>query len=232
MVLAAGLGTRMRPITDRIPKPLVEVAGRTLLDHVLDHLAGDRVELAVVNVHHLAHLVEAHLTARDAPPVRISDERAQLMDSGGGVRRALPWLGGAPFYVMNADSFWVDDGPPNLARMRRAWDAARMDILLLTAPLADSVGYHGAGDYRMDAEGRLTRRGAAETAPFVYAGAAIMRPSLFAGTPEEPFSLNRLFDAAERESRLFGLPLEGLWLHVGTPDAIAGAEAAIRARTG
>jgi MurNAc alpha-1-phosphate uridylyltransferase len=232
MVLAAGLGTRMRPITDRIPKPLVEVAGRTLLDHVLDHLARDRVELAVVNVHHLAEQVEAHLAARDAPPVRISDERERLMDSGGGVRRALPALGEAPFYVMNADSFWVEDGAPNLARMRRAWDPARMDILLILAPLADSVGYHGAGDYRMDADGRLSRRAAGETAPFVYAGAAIMAPALFAGTPEEPFSLNRLFDAAEREGRLFGLALEGLWLHVGTPDAIAEAEEAIRARTG
>ncbi|KAF0134879.1 MAG: nucleotidyl transferase [Xanthobacteraceae bacterium] len=229
MVLAAGLGTRMRPITDRIPKPLVDVAGKTLLDHVLDPLAEAGVTRAVVNVHHLADQIEAAVAGRSRPAVVISDERQAILDSGGGVARALPHLGEA-FIIRNADSFWTDRGRPNLTRMIEAFDPARMDTLLLLATLEGSVGFDGPGDFFLDAEGRLTRRGAAARAPFAYAGAAIMRKGDFAGRPDgDVFSLNALWNASLAKGRLFGLVLDGLWLHVGTPQAIGEAERAIAA---
>ncbi|MGU9979633.1 nucleotidyltransferase family protein [Phreatobacter sp. HK31-P] len=227
MVLAAGLGTRMRPITDRIPKPLVEVAGKTLLDHVLDPLAEAGVTRAVVNVHHLADQIEAAVAGRTRPAIVISDERRAILDSGGGVARALPHLG-ETFLIRNADSFWTDRGRSNLTRMIEAFDPARMDTLLLLATLEGSVGFDGPGDFFRDAEGRLTRRGAAPRAPFAYAGAAIMRKSDFAGrTDGEVFSLNALWSASLAQGRLFGLVLDGLWLHVGTADAIGEAERAM-----
>ena len=229
MVLAVGLGTRMRPITDRIPKPLVEVAGKTLLDHVLDPLAEAGVRRAVVNVHHLADQIEAAVAGRSHPAVIISDERQAILDSGGGVARALPHLGDA-FLIRNADSFWTDRGRPNLARMTEAFDPARMDTLLLLAALEGSVGFDGPGDFFRDAEGRLTRRGPAARAPFAYAGAAIMRKADFAGRSDgDVFSLNALWNASLARGRLFGLVLDGLWLHVGTPAAIGEAERAIAA---
>ena len=228
MVLAAGLGTRMRPITDRIPKPLVRVGPKTLLDHVLDPLAEAGVTRAVVNVHHLAEQIEAAVAGRRAPEVVISDERAQILDSGGGVARALPHLG-ETFLIRNADSFWTDRGPSNLARMIAAFDPARMDTLLLLAPMEGSVGFDGPGDFFLDAEGRLTRRGAAARAPYAYAGAAIMGKADFAGrTDGEVFSLNALWNASLARGRLHGLVLDGLWLHVGTPEAIGAAEAALK----
>lgn len=227
MVLAAGLGSRMRPITDRIPKPLVAVAGKTLLDHVLDPLAEAGVTRAVVNVHHLADQIEAAVAGRSRPAVVISDERKAILDSGGGVARALPHLG-ETFLIRNADSFWTDSGPSNLTRMIEAFDPARMDTLLLLAILEGSVGFDGAGDFFRDADGRLTRRGEAPRAPFAYAGAAIMRKADFAGRGDgEVFSLNALWNASLAQGRLFGLVLDGLWLHVGTPDAIGAAERAI-----
>lgn len=227
MVLAAGLGTRMRPITDRIPKPLVAVAGKTLLDHVLDPLAEAGVTRAVVNVHHLADQIEAAVAGRSRPAVVISDERKAILDSGGGVARALPHLG-ETFLIRNADSFWTDSGPSNLTRMIEAFDPARMDTLLLLATLEGSVGFDGAGDFFRDADGRLTRRGEAPRAPFAYAGAAIMRRGDFAGRGDgEVFSLNALWNVSLAQGRLFGLVLDGLWLHVGTPDAIGAAERAI-----
>lgn len=228
MVLAAGLGTRMRPITDRIPKPLVKVAGKTLLDHVLDPLAEAGVTRAVVNVHHLADQIEAAVAGRSAPAVVISDEREKILDSGGGVVRALPHLG-ETFVIRNADSFWKDRGPSNLARMIAAFDPARMDTLLLLAPMEGGVGFDGPGDFFLDAEGRLTRRGSAARAPYAYAGAAIMRKADFAGRNDgEIFSLNALWNASLATGRLHGLVLDGLWLHVGTPDAIGAAEAALK----
>ena len=228
MVLAAGHGVRMRPLTDRIPKPLIEVGGRPLIDHVLDRLAATGVEQAVVNVHHLADQIEKHLAGRRAPKIVISDERAQLLDTGGGLVKALPLLGEAPFFHMNSDTLWIDGVKPNLDPLAEAFDAARMDAVLLLAPTAGSIGYAGRGDFGMAPDGHLTRRGEREVVPFVYAGAAILAPAIFAGAPAGPFSLTRLFDRAQEAGRLYGLRLEGLWMHVGTPDAIAQAEAALK----
>jgi MurNAc alpha-1-phosphate uridylyltransferase len=227
MVLAAGIGIRMRPLTDRMPKPLVRVGGRALIDHVLDRVADAGVERAVVNVHHFADQIERHLAGRVRPQVVISDERARLLDTGGGIVNSLASLGGEPFYLVNADTIWIEGVRPNLDRLAAAFDPAEMDILLLLAPTATSIGYEGRGDYALAADGRLRRRGEREIVPFVYAGAGILNPSLFDEAPAGPFSLTRLFDRAEAQGRLRGLRLEGLWMHVGTPAAIAEAEAAI-----
>ena len=229
MVLAAGLGTRMRPITDRIPKPLVEVAGKTLLDHVLDPLAQAGITTTVVNVHHLADQIEQAVAGRQSPRVVISDEREAILDSGGGVAQALPHLGEA-FVIRNADSFWIDHGQSNVTRLIEAFDPARMDSLLLLAPLAGSVGFDGAGDFFRHDDGRLERRGERDRAPFAYAGAAIMRKADFDGRKAgDIFSLNALWNRSLTAGRLHGLVLDGLWLHVGTPEAIGEAEAAIKA---
>ncbi|MGP0094289.1 MAG: nucleotidyltransferase family protein [Xanthobacteraceae bacterium] len=228
MVLAAGLGLRMRPLTDSVPKPLLEVAGQPLIDHVLDKLAAAGVERAVVNVHRLADLIEHHLTARRQPPrIIISDERAQLMGTGGAVVKALPELGAAPFFHVNSDTIWIDGVTPNLKRLAAAFDPARMDALLLLAPTATSIGYAGRGDFAMAPDGTLRRRHEREVVPFVYAGAAVLTPALFADAPSGPFSLTLLFDRAAEAGRLHGLRLEGVWMHVGSPDAIEAAEAAI-----
>jgi len=227
MVLAAGLGTRMRPLTDTLPKPLVQVAGQALLDHVLDRLADAGVTTAVVNVHHMADQIETHLKSRTRPRIAISDERGALLDTGGGVVKALPLLGEAPFFHMNSDTVWIEGVTPNLARLGTQFDPARMDILLLLASTTASIGYEGRGDFAMAPDGRLERRAEREVVPFVYAGAAILSPTMFARTPKGPFSLNRIFDRAIEAGRLFGLRLEGTWMHVGTPAAIKAAEAAI-----
>jgi len=228
MVLAAGLGKRMRPITVTVPKPLVEVAGRALIDHSLDRLASAGVETAVVNIHYLPQLMRAHLARRRRPPeVAISDETAKLLDTGGGIRHALPLLGDAPFYLLNSDSFWIEGARPNLHWLAGAWDDARMDVLLLLAPTVRAVGYRGRGDFRMDTNGRLTRRPEREVVPFAYAGAAIIHPRLFDGAPDGAFSLNLLFDKAGEAERLFGVRMDGVWLHVGTPEAITDAELSI-----
>lgn len=229
MVLAAGLGQRMRPITDTLPKPLVAIGGKPMLDHALDRLAEAGVTDAVVNVHHLAGLIESHVAGRSAPRVTISDERAQLLETGGGVKKALPLLGPEPFFHVNSDSLWSETDRSNIAAMAGAWDAAAMDMLLLLARREDSIGFDGAGDFFRAEDGRLTRRGTATSAPHVYAGVAILKPELFADTPEGPFSLNLLFDRAIAAGRLHGIVLEGQWLHVGTPQAIAPAEAAFAA---
>ena len=231
MVLAAGLGTRMRPLTDNMPKPLVKVAGRALIDHVLDRLGEAGVERAVVNVHYFAEQMIAHLASRTRPKITISDERGLLLDTGGGVVKALPELGAAPFYHLNADTIWIDGVKPNLARLAEAFDPQTMDALLLLAPTAGSVGYAGRGDFAFAADGRLQPRPEREVAPFVYAGAAILTPALFRETPQGQFSLTTLFARAAAKGRLSGLRLEGLWMHVGTPEAIAAAEAAIKAST-
>ncbi len=229
MVLAAGLGTRMRPLTDTMPKPLVKVAGKPLLDHVLDRLAEAGVEHAIVNVHHFAEQIIAHVEGRTRPQITISDERGVLLDTGGGVVNALPELGDAPFFHLNADTVWIDGVKPNLTRLAETFDPATMDALLLLAPIAGSIGYDGRGDFNMASDGRLRRRPEREVAPFVYAGAAIFSPALFADAPQGKFSLTTLFMRAAEAGRLSGLRLEGLWMHVGTPESIGTAEAAIKA---
>ena len=228
MILAAGLGTRMRPITDTLPKPLVKVDGTALIDHLIEPLAEAGVTEIVVNVHHLASMMEQHLAARPLPRVHISDERAELLDSGGGVKKALVHFGTEPFFILNADSFWIDGPQPNLARMQAAWNPDEMDMLLLVAPTAAATGYDGRGDFFMNVDGVLKRRGEKLVAPFVYAGVIITTPAFFADTPDGAFSLNLLFDRALARGRLRGLRLDGQWLHVGTPDAIGLAEAQLR----
>ncbi len=226
MVLAAGLGLRMRPLTETMPKPLVPVAGQPLLDHVLDRLDQAGVTEAVVNVHYLPDQIIDHVASRKRPRVTISDERDQVLGTGGGVVKALPLLGDAPFYHVNSDTLWIDGVRPNLARLAENFDAARMDIILLMAPTASSIGYSGRGDYSMLPDGTLRKRRENQVVPFVYAGAAIISPEVFAGAPGGEFSLTKMFDRAEEQERLFGLRLDGLWMHVGTPDAVLLAEEA------
>jgi MurNAc alpha-1-phosphate uridylyltransferase len=227
MVLAAGYGERMRPLTDTRPKPLVQVLGRALLDHVLDKIAQAGVGTAVVNVHYLADQIVRHVADRKAPHIVISDERDKLLDTGGGVVKALPLLGSEPFLLVNSDSIWLDGTRSNLQRLAAGFDPAKMDALLLLAPSATSIGYSGRGDFSMAPDGRLQPRAEREVTPFVYAGAAMFSPALFEGAPQGPFSLNKLFVKAAEAERLFGLRLDGIWMHVGTPDAIALAERAI-----
>ena len=229
MVLAAGLGTRMRPITDTIPKPLVKVAGRTLLDRALDALEEAGVESAVVNVHHLGDQVIAHCAARAHPRIAVSDERERLLDSAGGIVKALPLLGSAPILLLNADTFWIDSGRSSLASLAGGWDASRMDMLLMLVPVGDTTGHGSKTDFVIDADGRLARA-KGDPKGLVYAGAAIIDPAIFAGAAPEPHSLNLYFDRAIEKGRLFGQVMDGHWITVGTPGAIAEAEAAIRMR--
>jgi MurNAc alpha-1-phosphate uridylyltransferase len=228
MVLAAGKGERMRPLTLRMPKPLVPLAGKPLIDHVLDRLAAAGIETAVVNVHYLPEQLEAHLAARQgkAPEILISDERGVLLDTGGGVKKALPWLGGGPFFIHNADTAWSEGATPALSRMLRLWNPAAMDCLLLLAPVATSIGYAAKGDFSMAADGRLQRRGEGGVVPFAFAGVSLCDERLFKDAPEGRFSLNLLWDKALAEGRLFGMRLDGRWMHVGTPEALAEAETA------
>jgi MurNAc alpha-1-phosphate uridylyltransferase len=227
MVLAAGLGTRMRPYNGHIPKPLVTVGGKSLIDYGLDRLAEAGVERAVVNVHHLADLLEKHLAPRQHPQIVISDERTELLGTGGGIVKALPQLGSAPFFLVNSDTLWLDGVRPNFERLGEAFKPETMDALLLLAPTAGSIGYSGRGDYMMLPDGRLQRRTEREIAPFIYAGSAILSPALFADAPKSAFGLTALFDRAGENGRLFGLRLEGVWMHVGTPEAVAAADAAL-----
>ena len=229
IVLAAGLGTRMRPYNGHIPKPLVEIGGKSLIDYSLDRLADAGVESVVVNVHHLADILERHLAPRQRPHVVISDERGELLGTGGGIAKALPKLGDAPFFLVNSDTVWLDGVRPNFTRMAEAFDPQKMDVLLLLAATTSSIGYSGRGDFAMLPDGRLRRRRENEVVPFVYAGAAVLSPALFADAPKGAFSLTVLFDRAAENNRLFGLRLEGVWMHVGTPEAVAAAEAALAA---
>jgi N-acetyl-alpha-D-muramate 1-phosphate uridylyltransferase len=229
MILAAGLGTRMRPYNGHIPKPLVAVGGKSLIDYGLDRLADAGVERAVVNVHHLADALEKHLAARQRPHIVISDERSELLGTGGGVAKALPQLGDAPFFLANSDTLWLDGVQPNFMRLGQAFNPDMMDALLLLAPTTDSIGYSGRGDYMMLPDGRLQRRAEREVAPFIYAGSAILSPALFTDAPKGTFPLTLLFDRAGEKGRLFGLRLEGVWMHVGTPEAVAAADAALAA---
>jgi N-acetyl-alpha-D-muramate 1-phosphate uridylyltransferase len=229
MVLAAGLGLRMRPLTLTMPKPLVSVAGQPLLDHVLDKLASADVREAIVNVHYLPDQIIDHTKSRSAPKVTISDERDMVLGTGGGVVKALPLLGDEPFYHLNADTMWIDGVRPNLTRLAENFDPAKMDILLLMAPTANSIGYSGKGDYEMRTDGTLRRRKENQVVPFVYAGVAILSPAIFKDAPEGEFALTKLFDRANEAERLYGLRMDGVWMHVGTPDAVRAAEDAFLA---
>jgi MurNAc alpha-1-phosphate uridylyltransferase len=224
MVLAAGLGKRMRPLTDSLPKPLLPVCGRTLLDRVLDRFEEAGIERVVINLHYFRDVMEAHLKTRRRPPIELSPEPA-LLETGGGVKNALPRLGGAPFYVANSDVLWLDGMSPALARLARAWNDETMDALLLLQSAVTAIGYDGSGDYFADPLGRLRYRKAHELAPFIYAGVQILHPRLFANAPDGPFSLKRLYDQAEGAGRLWGLRHDGLWFHVGTPEGLAETEA-------
>jgi N-acetyl-alpha-D-muramate 1-phosphate uridylyltransferase len=226
MVFAAGLGQRMRPITEKTPKPLITVGGKTLIDHCLDRLAEVGVERAIVNVHYLADQIEAHLGKRKKPKIVISDEREKLLDQGGGIKRVLPLLGDEPFLLCNTDAFWLEGPRANVARLAAGWDPARMDVALLVAATVAAVGVDWPGDFTMTADGRLVRRQEREVAPYVYAGLAIVKPSLFRQA-EEVFRLAPIFFEAAAKGRLIGVRGDGVWLHVGYPDAIAEAERAI-----
>lgn len=223
MVLAAGLGKRMRPITDTIPKPMVEVAGQPLVDHVLDRFASVGVHDIVVNLHHLGHKLEAHLQRRRDMRITFSPE-TELLETGGGVTKALPLLGSGAFFAANADMLWFDGGTPALARLAEMWDEEKMDALLLLQRTVTAHGYDGAGDYFLDPLGRAKRRRGQAVAPYVFAGVQILHPRLFKEAPQGAFSLNRLYDRAEESERLYGVAHDGLWFHVGTPDSIAATE--------
>jgi len=237
VVLAAGFGKRMRPLTDVVPKPLVRLAGRPLLDHVLDGLAAGGIVDAVVNGHYLADQIEQHLVRRNAlgaaPRLTFSDERAEILDTGGGVVRATRLLADRPFVVHNSDSVWIESttcdvrGKRNLDRLVAGFDAERMDCLLLLAPAEGSLGYQGRGDFDLATDGRLVRREPGQSAAFVFAGASIAHRGLLQGAPDGPFSLVTLWNAAIARGRAYGVRLQGLWMHVGDIDALAQAEAAI-----
>ena len=228
MIFAAGRGTRMRPLTAITPKPLIEVMGRAMIDHVFDRLTQAGVDHYVVNVHYLADMIEVHVRRHAPGRVTISDERAKLLDTGGGLIKALPHLGDKPFIVANSDTFWIEGASSTMQRLIHKFDPERMDALLVLAPTVTSVGYDGRGDFELDTDGRLSRRRELTVAPFVYAGCAMISPAALKDPPGEVFSLNAIFDRAIANKRLFGVRLDGLWLHVGTPRAIRDAERAIR----
>lgn len=229
MVLAAGLGRRMRPLTDAMPKPMVPVAGRALIDRVLDRLQAAGVSHAVVNLHHRADQLQAHLADRSRPPaLAFSDERAELLDTGGGCAHALPLLGSGPFYAINSDALWQDGEDDALLRLADFWDPAQMDALLLLVRREAALAFDGPGDFLADESSRLARRGDRATAPYVFGGVQILAPALFEGVSSGPFSLNVVYDRALAGGRLFGRVHDGLWVHVSTPKAIAIAEAALK----
>jgi MurNAc alpha-1-phosphate uridylyltransferase len=227
MVFAAGLGVRMRPLSETVPKPLISVAGRALIDHGLDRLAEAGVETAIVNVHWLADQIEAHLAERQRPRIVFSDERDRLLDQGGGIKRVLPLIGAEPFLICNTDAFWVEGPRSNIARLADAFDPEIMDIALLVAASAGSVGVDWPGDFTMTGEGRLHSRTDRHIAPYVYTGVGILKPELFADAKGDVFRLAPYFHAAAAKGRLYGVRLDGLWLHVGRPEAIREAEDAI-----
>ena len=223
MVLAAGLGTRMRPITDHLPKPLVTLGGRTLLDHAIDRLAASGVERVVVNLHYKPEMIAAHLAERRSPAITLVHER-ELLETGGGVLNALDALGEV-FYVVNADVFWLDGKTPALLRLAAAFDAQRLDALLLLQRTATAIGYEGRGDFMLDPLGRVRRRLEREVAPHLFAGVQLLSKRLFAGWAPGKFSLNRLYDRAIAAGRLAAIVHDGEWYHIGTPAGLALAEA-------
>ncbi|UZK69851.1 nucleotidyltransferase family protein [Sphingomonas sp. S1-29] len=227
MVMAAGLGKRMRPLTATRPKPLVEVAGKPLIDHVFDRLRAAGVARAVVNVHYLADAMEAHLQHRvKGIEIAISDERAELLETGGGLVKALPLLGDAPFLCVNSDNLWVDGPVDAIRALAATWDPDRMDALLLMVPLARANSHLGQGDFHLDAQGRIVgRRKPGRLAPFVYTGVQILSPKLIVDYPQGPFSTNLFWQRAIDAGRAWGMVHQGLWFDVGSPGAIGAAEA-------
>lgn len=225
IALAAGLGLRLRPITLTTPKPLVEVAGKTLLDHALDKLAQAGVQECVVNMHHLAPKIAQHVATRQSPAVALSDESDLLLETGGGIAKALPFFRGEAFFAANADILWTDGAGQATAldALAQAWNERTMDALLLLIGRDRAFGYEGAGDFFLEADGRLRRKGASSSAPFVFAGVQILHPRLFDGAPSGPFSLNLLYDKALERGRLTGLVHQGGWYHIGTPEALSAA---------
>lgn len=226
MVLAAGFGTRMRPLTLTTPKPLIKVAGKSLLDYGFDRLREANVETAVVNGHYLANQIEAWCAKQQSPKAIFSNEHDAILDTGGGIVRALPLLGDKPFFVLNADCFWLDGKVPALERLKQTWDDATMDCLLLVCDPKQTTGYDGKGDFVLDDQGRVSRRSARPDQPaYAYIGGYLVHPRFFKDAPDGAFSTNVLWDRAITEKRLFGLAHDGHWLHVGTVEAIAEAEA-------
>lgn len=219
MVLAAGLGLRMRPITDRIPKPMIEVAGCTMLDRAIHHLRCAGVERIVVNLHWKGDVIRQHLAGQ--ADIVLSDESDRLLETGGGVARALPLLGDEPFYVVNGDIVWFDGVTPALGRLAAAWDDAAMDALLLMQRTPSAYGYDGPGDFFLDPLGQARRRKQREIAPYLFSGVQILHPRLVADVPDGPFSLNLLYDRALADGRLRGVVHDGAWYHVGTPESLA-----------
>ncbi len=226
MVLAAGLGKRMRPITLNLPKPLIEVSGRTLLDRALDRMEEIAMEEAVVNVHYLGDRVQRHLKKnRQAPQIIISDETEQLLETGGGVKKALPHFKNEPFLVMNSDAMVLNGPEIALDRLAEQWDPDKMDALLLVSFTVDAYGYTGKGDFTLDPNGKVARRAEGEIAPYLFTGTQIIHPRAFDDTPDGPFSLNKVFDRLIEQERLYAVVHDGEWFHVGTPDGLDQAEA-------
>lgn len=225
MIMAAGLGTRMRPLTNDRPKPLVEVGGKALIDHSIDRLVAAGVRLIVINAHYRSDMLKAHLARRKDVEIRVSDESDELLGTGGGVLKALPNFEGEPFFILNSDSVWVEGMGRALDRMKERWDPEAMDALLLMASMVTAIGFEGAGDFRMDAEGRLSRVPEKGVSPFAYPGVQIVHPRMFGASPRSPFSMNKLWDLAIEKGRLYGIRLEGVWMHVGTPEAVREANA-------
>ncbi len=223
MILAAGLGVRMRPLTNDRPKPLIEVAGKPLIDYCMDRLREAGVQRVVVNGHYRAEQILQWSQQQAAPEVVFSDEQAEILDTGGGIAKALPLLGRQSFFVLNSDSFWIDGRVPALSRLRAAWDDTTMDCLLLLCHVDRTIGYDGRGDFRLERDGRLSRQQG--SGALAYIGGYLLHPRLFAGVAVEKFSMNVLWDKAISEGRLHGIAHSGKWLHVGTPAAIALAEA-------
>jgi MurNAc alpha-1-phosphate uridylyltransferase len=227
MILAAGLGLRMRPLTLDLPKAMVEVKGRRLIDRALDRLLSAGIKKVVVNLHHKGNTLKRHLAERNDVEILFSDESEQLLETGGGVAKALPLLGPDPFFVVNSDVIWLDARRDSLHELAEAWDDKAMDALLLMHPTVTAVGYDGVGDFEMAPDGRLTRREERHVAPFLFTGIQLLHPRLFDGAPEGPFSLNRLYDQAAESGRLYGYRHEGIWMDVGTPAGLKAAEAAL-----
>ncbi len=229
MVMAAGLGKRMRPLTATRPKPLVEVAGKPLIDHVLDRLRSAGVGKIVVNVHYLAGSIEAHLAAKAGDfDVQVSDERDLLLETGGGMVAAESMIAADPFFAINSDNYWIDGPADTLKLLASHWDARRMDALLLVVPQARAGNHHGQGDFHMDAAGRLARRRRGRVAPFVYTGIQLVAKTLLRDAPDGPFSTNILWDRAIADGRCFGAVHQGLWFDVGNPAAIGATERALQ----
>ena len=224
MIMAAGFGTRMRPLTNKIPKPLVKVQGRALIDHVMDRLVEAGVKTIVVNIHYMGDQIKAHVEKRKDVEIIVSDETDTILDSGGGIYKALPHFRGEPFFHANADTVWVEGASHALDRLKAAWDPYNMDALMLLAPTVSTVCYDGRGDFMMDAEGRLSRVPEGRISPFVWMSMEIVHPRLFDGMQPGKFSINPLWDKAIAKGRLYGQRLDGVWMHIDRPEAIKQSE--------